>query len=242
MFTNVDGTLANTLILDHYIRDRREKGKAYCGASLDIRKAFDIVSHWSLNAWSMMRHSIDDKIRSYIMTSLTRSYTNIKVGHQTNRNINFRRGVKQGDPLSPILFNLVIDDMLDDLNRDADYGGSLRLGIRVSAMAFADDVIVMEDSGAKLVLSKISSFMADRGMNLNLRKCSVIATFQKNKTIVIRTNPDIQLGGTPLRALSSLDAFKYLGHESSAAGVLKPNNSNLTVWLARLEKASLKPD
>lgn len=47
-FRNVDGTLANIILLDHYIKLRRLKRKSYNICSLDIRKAFDSVSHHSI--------------------------------------------------------------------------------------------------------------------------------------------------------------------------------------------------
>lgn len=44
-FMNVDDTLANTLILDQYIRSRCLRGKSYTAISLAVRKSFDTVAH-----------------------------------------------------------------------------------------------------------------------------------------------------------------------------------------------------
>lgn len=54
-----------------------------------------------------------------------------------------QRGFKQGDPVSPILFNLVIDEILDDLDRMPYKGTLVEESIKLSAMAFADDLIIL---------------------------------------------------------------------------------------------------
>lgn len=38
--------------------------------------------------------------------------TSIKVGQSAVRQINIKEGVKQGDPPSPLLFNMVIDELI----------------------------------------------------------------------------------------------------------------------------------
>nr|CAH7730029.1 unnamed protein product [Callosobruchus chinensis] len=47
-FVKMDGTLANCLILDHYIGSRKDAGKNYNVLSVDLRKAFDSVHHSSI--------------------------------------------------------------------------------------------------------------------------------------------------------------------------------------------------
>jgi hypothetical protein len=52
-----------------------------------------------------------------------------------------RRGVKQGDPLSSLLFNLVLDPLLD-LVSDLEYG--FRIDDQpCSVLAFADDLCLL---------------------------------------------------------------------------------------------------
>ncbi|GJQ71986.1 hypothetical protein Trydic_g5750, partial [Trypoxylus dichotomus] len=68
-------------------------------------------------------------------------------GGTRTRRIRFLRGVKQGVPLSPMLFNMVLDEVLEDLNAQIN-GGTLSSGDMVAAIAFADDVHLLHDEDA----------------------------------------------------------------------------------------------
>lgn len=116
-FTSTDGTLANTIMLDHYIRSRRAKGKTYNIISLVVRKAFDTVAHPAI-VGALDRLGVSPAVTEYIQSTLRDANTTITVGGWTSRPIAFKRGVKQGDPLSPFLFNAVLDELVESLNME----------------------------------------------------------------------------------------------------------------------------
>ncbi|NXB27197.1 PO21 protein, partial [Rhagologus leucostigma] len=58
--------------------------------------------------------------------------------------INISSGVKQGDPMSPLLFNLALDPLLCKLEAEGD--GFQHGGYKLTAMAFADDLVLLSDS------------------------------------------------------------------------------------------------
>jgi hypothetical protein len=124
-FVNTDGTLANILILDQYIMERTLKGKAYSVISLDVRKAFDTVSHNSIRR-AMERFRLHPIMASYIMSTFS-STTTIKVGNEQTRPLRILRGVRQGDSLNPLLFNVVVGELLEKFNSNY-RGGSLPHG------------------------------------------------------------------------------------------------------------------
>lgn len=245
-FTDADGTLANTVITQHYIRHRIESRKTYNILSLDLQKAFDSVNQGSVLK-ALRRLGVSDHMIQYISETFKHATTEIKVGKTTTRKIKIARGVKQGEPLSPILFNAVMDELLcrlETLGR----GGSLDSEgtIKCPATAFADDLLIFKDHDKHLPLDldMIDAFLRDRGMQLNAKKCSLISgvLIPRAGKIIPRTKSFLSHNGVPIRMATDFDPTIYLGHKLGASGVLKPTIINLQRWLNNVAKAPLKRD
>lgn len=109
--------------------------------ALDIQKAFDTVSHNSIKR-ALTRFGIDETTINYIMEDLRGSSTRISLGKLVTDPITIKCGVYQGDPFSPILFNLVIDELLDNLQR-GEYRGTIGSeDFNCPVLAFADDLVL----------------------------------------------------------------------------------------------------
>lgn len=66
------------------------------------------------------------------------------VGGKSTRKIEINSGVKQGCPRSPLLFNLIIDELIEKLKRtniDIELGGE-----KICCMAFADDLVLISEN------------------------------------------------------------------------------------------------
>jgi len=243
-FAEVDGTLANVLILDHYIGRRLEAGRGYNVVSLDLRKAFDSVSQESVLR-ALERMGVDQGTVAYVASSLKGCTTVIQVGDKTTRKLNIRRGVKQGDPLSPLLFNIVLDELLVQMN-DKYRGGALEDDQRVTLMGFADDLILLSDRQLEvpLILDDLFRFLGKRGMAINPKKCAALsASTSRGEKVPLPVAKSIfNIGGESIPAVSAVSAFKYLGHQFGATGIRQPSVPKLEFWLRNVERAPLKPD
>lgn len=113
---------------------------------------------------------------------------------QLTRPFKRSRGIKQGCPLSPFIFNLIIQAVLESV---ADEVPHLRLNQtdRITLpliLAFADDLIIIVDNVAdlELILSKLREYLSYVGLSLNADKCKVLVREPKGEPVT-----ELQIGG-----------------------------------------------
>jgi hypothetical protein len=68
---------------------------------------------------------------------------NTRTGNKTGFEVEMLRGVKHGDPLSPLLFNSRLDPPLLEEIEEKTEGISINISNKVSVLAFADDIILL---------------------------------------------------------------------------------------------------
>ena len=85
-------------------------------------------------------------------------------------------GIKQGCPLSPLLFNLTLEALLPALNRVTS-GYNMENGSRLKQLAYADDLCVVATSKEEItsLLAVIEEFCAWSGLSLNVGKCGCLS-------------------------------------------------------------------
>ena len=96
---------------------------------------------------------------------------------------NYNRSVRQGCLLSPLLFSLYINDLVNHLETDGAQGVEL-WDIRLCAMLYADDLILMaeNENDLKLQMQALGSYIEKWNMEINPKKSKVmIFNDQKKK-------------------------------------------------------------
>ena len=143
-FTKGDGIADNVFLLRCLLRDSCVELKPLSLVFLDVSKAFDSVSHASLFL-AAKRMGVPGPFVEYLRCLYSEAATRLQVGENLSEPLAQNRGVKQGDPLSPILFNCIIDWAIEALD--------LEIGVRVgddgprlNHLAFADDIVLMARS------------------------------------------------------------------------------------------------
>ena len=132
-FRKGDGLAENSYILQNVIAYFKTRCQATNVAFLDVSRAFDSVSHESI-FFAAASAGIPQSLVEYVRSVYTRSTTRLRVDGELSQDISVLRGVLQGDPLSPVFFNSVVDLALRHI--DQEIGVSVGTEKR-SCLAFA---------------------------------------------------------------------------------------------------------
>lgn len=173
-FRPTDGCSDNVFLLDLILRYHHRHHKPLFVASLDMAKAFDSVSHKTIEE-TLTVMGILPPMRSYILDDYQRGTITLCCNSWTSENIRPTCGVKQGDPMSPVIFNMVIDRLLRRLPKDI----GVRIGdsLIINAAAFADDMLLFASTplGLQTLLDKSTDFLAGCGLRVNASKCMTVS-------------------------------------------------------------------
>ena len=179
----------------------------------------------------------------YIMNGYKDAVTRLSCNGWLSRPIRPGRGVKQGDPLSPMIFNLIIDKLFAKLPAEV----GLKIGnMHLNAMGFADDLVLIATTplGLQNMLDISAEYLAKCGLCVNAAKCftvSVRGNAKAKKTNIIADQVFTCLG-REIPALRRSEEWKYLGVPFTPEGrVLGNPLENLRRDLDTISKAPLKP-
>ena len=195
-------------ILDTILWKGMSRRKKVHMAFLDISKAYDSINREKL--WSRMSSL---GFGGQFLASIKSIYTNDCVVSTVNglqtRPVFLRRGLRQGCSLSPMLFNIYIMEMGNDItvsNEGFNVGG-----ICVSGLLFADDLVVIaRDSAGLLRLLKLVKMHTDNlllDINTEKDKSEVVSQCGKDGDKWELSNED----GEVVLSLKQVIEYKYLG-------------------------------
>ena len=243
-FKTVDGCRDNTMVLQALLKRATNSSspKDCFVAFLDVKKAFDSVSHESLLI-AAKRAGVPPPLLSYFTYFYGSANTRLRVGGQTGEVINVGQGVRQGDPMSCWLFNVVVDWALSALNPAV--GIDLKSGT-VSHLAFADDVALLAQTrqGLQENIERVADHLRKSGLSLSAGKCkslSIVVTRGRTKKWYCDDTPRFQVAGEIIPSLGIAETYKYLGLRFSARGANSDIGDSLTSMLTNVTAAPLKP-
>jgi hypothetical protein len=124
----------------HYISKLKEK-KNHMIISLDAEKAFDKIQHpFMLKV--LERSGIQGPYLHIVKAIYSKPLANIKVNGEKLEAIPLKLGSRHGCPLSPYLFNIVLEALARKIRQQKEVKGIQIEKEEVKILLFADDMIV----------------------------------------------------------------------------------------------------
>ena len=108
------------------------------------------------------------------------SSCSIKIGNSQSRSFQYARGVRQGCILSPLLFNLFINNIPYSFENTLSDPFVLPNGTKLNSLLYADDLVILSRSktGLQTCLNRLSSYCNSWMLSINPKKTKVMI-FQK---------------------------------------------------------------
>jgi hypothetical protein len=174
---------------------------------LDIAKAFDSVS-WALLFEVLRKAGFGPRFRELVAILLSTASTRVMLNGEPGPPIWHRRGLRQGDPLSPMLFVLFINTLNRVMAKALEFGMLKRIATRelvTSVSLYADDVVIFchpDETELRTVRALLNLFGEASGLHTNFAKCSVSPIACSDEVIQLAaTVMECQVAPFPVKCL-----------------------------------------
>ncbi|GJR82366.1 hypothetical protein Tco_0153151 [Tanacetum coccineum] len=169
-----DNILLTQEIMHNYHLDR---GVPRCAFKVDIQKAYDTVD-WEFLRAALIGFGFHDRMISWIMECVSTTSFSISINGSLHGFFKGKRGLRQGDPLSPYLFTLVMEVFTLMLHRRVRESSSFTYHrycseLELINLCFADDLFLFahgDVNSATIIKEALDEFKDASGLNPSMPK------------------------------------------------------------------------
>nr|GEZ16883.1 hypothetical protein [Tanacetum cinerariifolium] len=172
-----DNIMLSQELMRYYHRNR---GPAKCAFKIDSEKAYDSVE-WVFLSNTLKHFGFPELMVKWIMNCVTSTSFTVNVNGDHVGFFKGMRGLRQGDPLSPYLFTLVMEVFNLVLRREIDMNPSFRFHwqckeLKLTHLCFANDLLLLcngDSNSVAILKNAISIFGGLSGLLLNFSKSTI---------------------------------------------------------------------
>ncbi|XP_022003043.1 uncharacterized protein LOC110900463 [Helianthus annuus] len=161
-----DNILLTQELMHNYHLNR---GPPRCAFKIDIQKAYDTVN-WSFLEVVLQRFGFHNKMVKWIMTCVTTASYSVSINGDIHGYFPGKRGLRQGDPMSPYLFTLIMEVLSLLLQKAAESSFKYHAHCtkqKIINVSFADDLFIFVNgdiSSVKKVKNALELFTSISGL------------------------------------------------------------------------------
>ena len=188
-----------------------QRGRPNYAFSFDARKAFDTAPHGALHL-ILRQLSVPPEVIDLLLLLHTCARLRIVTVHGLTQPIHMLRGVRQGNPESPLPYALLLEPLPRAQGHRLRPPGEAERG---HIQAYIDDLLVLAHTLQHFVegVEEVVAYLEMIGMELNPRKCAV-ATIDGVPGLQLRLCPRLE---NPWHWVPAANSVLYLGLRMGSA-------------------------
>ena len=202
-----DHILTLKTLVKKYVTIGKEKLYA---CFVDFQKAFDSIWHKGL-FYKLQKVGINGNSLNLIKDLYKKTKCAIKTNGRITDFFRYYKGVRQGCPLSSVLFNLYVNDIFDTIEEHSTSDVFLNEHNKINALMYADDLVLISRTkeGLQRQIDSLYNYCKKWKLNINIKKTKSMVFNRGNNLIKTVFNVD----DTPIENVKKI---KYLGFTISA--------------------------
>ena len=200
-FRKHNSTTGNLLHFTNFVHSAITSKKDVHSVMIDFKKAFDSINHYvlinKLHNYNLSQDYIYI-IKSYLNGRTQQTYCN----NHLSTSVSITSGVPQGSLLAPTLFNIFINNVVDNLTCNCSmYADDIKLFTIIRPTHLLDDIADFQSN-----ISRVQKWSIDNKLPININKTYyMIFTKQKNKGFTDDNLVDYYLGEEKIMRINSFN-------------------------------------
>jgi exonuclease III len=190
-------TIEGVIRLITKIKAAKAHKKAIHVAYIDLVKAYDSVEHWAIEQ-ALEHYGLDPMFVELIKNVYSEGKADIVTDFGVTEQFQMNSGVRQGDSISPILFIIFLNPLLEMLNTAQTGTG---------ATAYCDDIVITAETKEQIEQQwkKVKEFAEYNNIQVNPDKSGYTTTDTNEATLKMKNS------NKQLQKLDPAASYKYLG-------------------------------
>ena len=212
----IDGVAEHTQVLTNLMKDAKRNQRSIVVTLLDLKNAFGEINH-KLIISALQYHHIPSEITNLIKNIYSNCQISIATGTQNTPFINVTKGVLQGDPCSPLIFNICFNPLMTLISQPKYeqlgylWGPNARVH---SWLQFADDTSLISKNvkAAQSLIDLNVAWFKWSGMEIRTDKCITFG-MRKQDIVYEQFQPNLTIDNEAIPQVESNRHFTYLGKQ-----------------------------